>query len=47
MHLQIQYSLYHNSNGIFDWNLFLNPKICVELQNTPNSQSNSEEEEQS
>ena len=38
---------YQNSNGIFYRNRTNNPKICMEPQKTPNSQSNLEKEEQS
>ena len=43
--LQIQCNSYQNSNGIFQRNKKKNSKICLELQETPNSQSNLEKEQ--
>ena len=47
INLQIEWTFYKNHNGIFHKNRINNPKICMEPQNTPNSQSNLEKEEQS
>ena len=44
--IQIQHNPYQNSNGIFHRNRKKNPKIHMESQKTPTSQSNLEEEEQ-
>ena len=38
---------YQNSNGIFHRTRTNNPKICMEPQKSPNSQSNLEKEEHS
>ena len=40
--LQIQCNPCQNSNGIFHRNRKKSPKICIEQQKTPNSQSNPE-----
>ena len=45
--LQIECNPYQNSNGIVHRVRTNNPKICMKLQKTPNTQSNLEKEEQS
>ena len=45
--LQIQYNLYQNTNGIFHRTTTNNLKFCMEIQKTPNSQNNLEDEVQS
>ena len=45
--LQIQCNPYQTTNGIFHRNRTEKFKICMETQNTPNSQNNLEEEKRS
>ena len=45
--LQVQGNSYQNTNGVFHRTGTQSPKICMEPQKTPNSQSNLEKEEQS
>ena len=45
--LQIQFNPYQNFNVIIHRNGTNNPKICMETQKVPNSQSNLEKEVQS
>ena len=45
--LQIQCNPYQNANGIFHRTRTNNFKICMESQNTTNSQSSPEKEKQS
>ena len=44
--LQIQCNPYQNTNGILHGTRTNNPKICIETQKTPNSQSNLKGEEE-
>ena len=43
--LQIQWNLYQNANDIFHRTITNSPKICMEPQKFPNSQSNPEKKE--
>ena len=45
--LHIPHNPYQNTNSIFHKAKTNNPKICMESQKTPNSQSNLEKEKQS